>query len=455
MSNVTSTSSAVEIVEALGAGDVKASDVAKSVLSDISRIDGALNCYTRVLEDLAIDQAGKVDAAISRGENPGAMAGVPFAVKDLFDVAGQTTTAGAKILESEKPASRDAIVVERLKKAGAILVGTSNMDEFAYGFATDNAHYGVTRNPFDTDRLAGGSSGGSAAAVASGLAAIALGSDTNGSVRVPASLCGIYGLRPTYDHLPLDGVFPFVKRLDTVGIFARTIADVELSFAVLSEKSMHTPLPEKLKIGRLGGWFERNAETEGSRAIDLAAECLSAQQMCTLDLAEAARSAAFLLTASEGAQLHMDRLSWDPLGFDSAVRDRLLAGAKMPRHYVLKAERIASSFIAQVLKALEEFDVLIAPSTPTVAPGIDDGLIEIDKRMVSARANLGIYTQPISLAGVPALSVPLKRNGSLPFGIQLIAGRGREPFLFEAARQLEKAGIAEFEPPKIWAGRSA
>ena len=218
------------IAAGVRSGKLRAVAVVEQVLSEIARLDPRLNCFTAVFADRARKAAMAVDARVARGEYPGLLAGVPFGVKNLFDVKGQVTVAGSKILRGAEPAKDDAVMIRRLEAAGAILIGALNMDEFAYGFSTENEHYGTTRNPHDESRIAGGSSGGSAAAVAARLLPLALGSDTNGSVRVPASLCGVFGLKPTFGRLDRTGMYPFVDSLDHVGIFTRTAADLRHSY---------------------------------------------------------------------------------------------------------------------------------------------------------------------------------------------------------------------------------
>jgi aspartyl-tRNA(Asn)/glutamyl-tRNA(Gln) amidotransferase subunit A len=194
------------------------------------------------------------------------LAGVPYGVKDLFDVAGEVTTAGSAVRAGAAPASADAESVRRLAQAGAVLVATLNMDEFAYGFATINARHGTTRNPHDPARLAGGSSGGSAAVVAAGHLAFALGSDTNGSIRVPASLCGLYGLKPTHADLPLDGTFPFAHSFDDIGPFTSDLADLRAVWAVLSGRADTAP-GQAPRLGWLGGRFAENRDPAQAAAI--------------------------------------------------------------------------------------------------------------------------------------------------------------------------------------------
>ena len=422
--------------------------VMQGVLADIERRDPLYTCFTRVFRDEALKSAREIDARTAAGLDVGPLAGVPFAVKDLFDVTGIPTTAGAVTRLSAAPAGRDAEVVARLKTAGAILVGTLNMDEYAYGFATVNAHFGTTRNPADTTRLAGGSSGGSAASVAAGLVPLTLGSDTNGSVRVPASLCGVWGMRPADGVISLDGVFPFAETLDTVGPFVASADDLALVYDVLAASPAGLSSGRTLRVARLGGWFARNASAEAVSAIDEIMAHLGANESVDLEEAEAARSSAFLITAAEGGALHLDNLRQHALAYDPAVRDRLLAGAMMPPAILARARAFRAHFRAAVSRLLETYDILLAPSTPGVAPRIDEATILIDGKPASARANLGIYTQPLSLAGIPVVSAPMNRHGQLPIGIQFATAPGREADLFRLLTTLEREGVLSANMPQ-------
>jgi len=396
----------------------------------------ALNCFTRILEDRA-----------AQTPNPGPLAGATFAVKDLFDVAGLPTTAGSATLSDAAPARRDAPVVARLVQAGAVLTATCNMDEFAYGFVTVNAHHGTTRNPHDLDRIAGGSSGGSAAAVAARLVRFALGSDTNGSIRIPAALCGIYGLRPTHGALPLEGVYPFVESLDVAGPFATTVRDLQGVYEVMRGAPVADTDPHGLRVARLDGWFRTNADKALLDGIDAIAAHLDAMGMRSWPYPELARSAAFVLTAAEGGARHLAALRDRPEALDPATRARLAAGAALPAGAVVATQRFRDWFDGAMRCLWRDVDVLIAPSAPCTAPRLDQDQIELNGSLVSARANLGLFTQPISLAGCPVLAAPLKRPGLLPLGIQLIAAPGREDSLFALARHLETEGLIGADAP--------
>jgi aspartyl-tRNA(Asn)/glutamyl-tRNA(Gln) amidotransferase subunit A len=417
--------------------------VVEEYLSHLDTQDQQIKSVTRVLRRRALTHAARIDATIASGADPGPLAGVPFGVKDLFDVKGEVTTAGAAIRRDTPAAASDATVVAKLHAAGAILIATLNMDEFAYGFATQNHHYGTTRNPHNLQHLAGGSSGGSAAAVAGGLLPITLGSDTNGSIRVPAALCGVWGLRPTYGRLSTEGTFPLAHSLDTVGPFAATLADLRATFEVLAGVAVPDVPINNLRVGRLDGWFRADADARILDGIDAIAAALGGAPLVSLPQTAQARSAAYLITAAEGGCLHLPSLRRRALDFDPATRDRLIAGALLPAAALLQARRFGSSFQAQVREMLERFDLLLAPTCPGPVPRIDAALVNVGGKTASARVNLGIYTQPVSLAGVPVLAAPLATlpataADSLPLGIQIMAAPGREALLFSVARHLEK-----------------
>lgn len=436
-----------EIAEAIRSGTKTAADVVSRTL-DALAADRHV-AVTRVLAERAMAEAAAVDARIARGEDAGPLAGVPYAVKDLFDVAGLPTTAGSAARSKGAPAGADAEAVRRLGAAGGVLCATVNMDAFAYGFATVNADYGTTRNPHDPARLAGGSSGGSAAVVAAGLVPFALGSDTNGSVRVPASLCGLYGLRPSRGDLPVEGTFPFAESFDEIGPFAADLGDLALVWEVLRGDAV-APFAAAPRIARLGGRFRENADAAQLAAIDAIAP-----DAPLLDLPEVARarSAAFVITACEGGALHKAALAADPFAYDPAVRDRLIAGALLPAALYERALAFRAEYVARVEALVADYDVLLAPCAPCVAPLIADPTILIDGEPVPARANLGIHTQSITFTGLPVLAVPLRRPGQLPLGLQLIGKRGGEGALLRLAGELEERGVTGVTmPAQAYAG---
>lgn len=449
---------AAQIVAGVKARKFSAVAVVRDMLERIAQLDDRINACTAVFAESALAAAADLDARIARGESVGPMAGVPVVVKNLFDVAGEITLAGAKLRREAKPASEDATSVRLLRDAGAIIVAATNMDEFAYGFTTENAFYGTTLNPRDITRLSGGSSGGSAAAVAAGMAHIGMGSDTNGSIRVPASFCGIFGLKPTYGRLSRAGTFPFVASLDHVGPMARSVADLALAYDVLQGPDPRDPVctadasdpvsdrldapSQDLRVGVLGGWFRGNAEPAAVEAVERVADFLQAERYVDLVEAEMARYAAFVITAAEGGNLHREDLRQRPEQFDPATRDRLLAGALLPSTLVVQAQRFRYRFREAAREAFEKFDILLAPATPCAALKIGQQMLDLNGKQMLARAHIGIYTQPISYIGLPVLTVPIMTGCGMPVGVQIIGAPWAEARIFQIAARLEAAGLA-------------
>jgi AtzE family amidohydrolase len=458
------TASAAEIAGAVRAGTTSAREVIDAVLATIRTRDKALNAFTAVTEERARAKAAAIDARRAQGAALGPLAGVPFAVKNLFDVAGLPTLAGSKINREHAAATRDATLIERLEAAGAILVGALNMGEYAYDFTGENVHDGPSRNPHDTLRMTGGSSGGSGGAVAGRLVPFSLGSDTNGSIRVPASLCGIFGLKPTYGRLSRARTFPFVASLDHLGPFARTVGDLALAYDAMQghdpddpvcvERPAEPTLPriddgiDGLKVAVAVGYFRKGAAPEALTALERVAAALAAKREIEIPEAARARAAAYVITATEGAALHLDRLRTRANDFDPAVRDRLIAGAMVPATLVNKAQKFRRWYRARVLELFAEVDVILAPATPCTAPLIGQQTFVLDGVELPVRANLGIYTQPISFIGLPVVAVPVPLQ-PLPVGVQIIAAPWREDVALKVARTLERTGVVAAPAPTI------
>jgi 1-carboxybiuret hydrolase len=453
--------SAADIAAAVAGGRVRAAEVIEDALARIAARK-ALNAFTAVLAERARARARALDEARARGAPLGPLAGVPFAVKNLFDVAGLTTLAGSKINREREPAARDATLVERLEAAGAVLVGALNMGEYAYDFTGENVHDGPSRNPHDVTRMTGGSSGGSGAAVAGGLVPVALGSDTNGSIRVPASLCGLFGLKPTYGRLSRARSFPFVGSLDHVGPLARSARDLALAYdamqgydeddPVCTRRPVEPALPALdrgtagLRIAVAGGYFRRGASPESSEAVARVAQALGASREVEIPEAARARAAAFVITTAEGASVHLERLRTRAQDFDPAVRDRLLSGALVPAALVERAQKFRRWYRACVLDLFGAVDVILAPATPGPAPAIGQQTLVLDGVETPVRANLGIFTQPISFIGLPVVAVPVPLD-PLPVGVQIIAAPWREDVALAVAAGLEQMGVAKAPRP--------
>lgn len=454
---------ATSIAHSVRNREVSATSIVSSAIARIKEHNPLLNCFTTVLVEKAMQDAAAVDVAIAAGKDPGVLAGVPFGVKDLFDVAGIPTLAGSKINAEHAIATQDATLVVRLKQAGAILVGAQMMDEYAYGFVTENSHYGASRNPHNPDHMTGGSSGGSASAVAGGLVPLSLGSDTNGSIRVPSSFCGIFGLKPTYGRLSRAHTYPFVGSLDHLGSFARSARDLALVFDLLqgedpadpvcTKRSPQLCLPELtkgiegLRIAVADDYFVKGAEPEVLTALETVAKALGATQQITIPEAHRARAAAFMITACEGSNLHLEDLRHRPQDFDFATRDRFLAGALIPATWYLQAQKFRRWYGDRVRELFSQVDIILAPTTPCPAPLIGQTTLMLDGQEVLLRPNVGLYAQPLSLIGLPIVAVPVQRPGQLPLGIQVIAAPYNEALALRVAAYLEAQGIVSAPVP--------
>ncbi len=436
-----------------------------ATLARIAERNPVLNAFTTVTADRAIARAAELDASLAAGRAKLPLEGMPFAVKNLIDVAGLPTLAGSKINRERAPATQDGMLVRRLEAAGAVLVGALNMGEYAYDFTGENVHDGPSRNPHDHTRMTGGSSGGSGGAVGGDLVPLALGSDTNGSIRVPSSFCGTFGLKPTYGRLSRAGSFPFVTSFDHLGPLARNVTDLAASYDVMQGPDAEDPgctdrAPEMvsgelakgaggLRIATLGGYFRAGATAEVLATVDHVAQSLGVSRTIELPEAARARAAAYVITTQEGAALHLDRLRTRPKDFDPATRDRLIAGALVPAPLVVKAQKFRRWYREAVLKLFEDVDVLLAPATPCSAPKLGETLLDLGGERVNLRANIGIYTQPISFIGLPVVAVPLVLAGAaLPIAVQVIAAPWREDLALRVAFALEQMGVARAPEPR-------
>lgn len=450
----------LQLLRAVASGERSAREVCDAAIARVEATDGRVNAFTARTFARARAEAVAVDAARARGDVLPPLAGLPYAVKNLFDIAGVTTLAGSKINRALPPARADAVLVQRLQAAGAVLVGALNMDEYAYGFTTENTHDGPTHNPHDLARIAGGSSGGSGAAVAARQVPLALGSDTNGSIRVPASLCGVWGLKPTFGRLSRRGSYPFVHSLDHLGPLADSVEGLALSYDAMQGADRLDPgchadrvqpaMPRLgwgitgLRIGLLGGYFHDHATAPARAAALRAAQALGAREEVEWPDAALGRAAAFLITASEGGSLHLDDLRTRPQDFEPLSVDRFIAGALQPADWYLRAQRFRRRYRDRVNALFMQWDVLVAPATPVAAPPIGTDWLEINGVKHPSRPAMGLLTQPVSFAGCPVVAAPLWPDGTggLPIGVQLIAAPWKEDLALRAAQVLQDAGIA-------------
>jgi len=461
---------AIAMAEAVRKRDTSAASLVEQSLARIAATDARVNAFTDVIAERARARAADIDARLAREPGMAArlpLVGVPFAVKNLFDVRGLPTRAGSKIERASPPKTRDAVLAERLEAAGAVLVGALNMDEYAYGFTTENSHDGPTHNPHDLSRTAGGSSGGSGAALAAGQVPLTLGSDTNGSIRVPASLCGVFGLKPTYGRLPRTGSYPFVHSLDVLGPLARNVRDLSLAYDLMQGHDACDPgcaaRPVEpttnqlargatgLRMAVLSGYFEDNAGPEARATVARAAEALGVTRRVELPEVARARAAAFVIGNAEGAALHLADLRRRAADFEPLSRDRFLAGTLLPAQWVLQAQKVRRWFAERVAELFAGVDILLAPATPRPATPLGSEHMDINGKMVPTRPNMGQLTQPISCIGLPVCCVPVwgVSGEGLPIGVQIIAAPWREDLVLRVAAALESAGVVSAPLAKL------
>jgi len=411
-------------------------ELTQACLDRIEAVEPRLNAFILVLGDRALESARAAEAEISRGSYRGPLHGIPVAVKDLFDMAGVVTTAGSKIL-ADNVASADSGAVERLEAVGAVILGKLNLHEFAYGATGVNPHYGPARNPWDTRRITGGSSSGSGASVAGRECFAALGTDTGGSIRIPAALCGITGLKPTFGRVSRRGVIPLSWSLDHVGPIARTVEDCALVLQALAgpdpldASSAAEPVPdyaaaldggvEGLRIGMPGEFFFDRVDPDVEKGVREAIAVLqgmgaSVHEVSLPHIAEAA-AALTAVMLPEALAYHQKRLAERPADYGEDIRYRLELGATFTALHYVQGQRFREMIVAAWRdEVFNKVDLLAMPTTLGVA-------VEIETGDLSATFKLIRNTNPLNLLGVPAISVPCGfTEGRLPIGLQL-AGR--------------------------------
>jgi aspartyl-tRNA(Asn)/glutamyl-tRNA(Gln) amidotransferase subunit A len=423
---------------ALRNGTVSSVELVQAALDAILQRNAALNAFTTTDKEGSVLAAQQADNELALGIDRGPLHGIPVAVKDIIDVAGQVTTAGSTLFLN-RIAATDAACVGLLRKAGAVIVGKTVLHEFAYGATGDRSAHGASRNPHDPSRISGGSSGGSAVAVASGMVPLALGTDTVGSVRVPAALCGIVGFKPAFDEIPTDGVYALASSLDHVGIFARTVDGVALAYESLVP---HVPFA-------LSGPFEfpRVAWISSLGPVDPAVDAMafaalrkSVSDVPGIQLDKSASELFSLCSTIQGAEAyteHIQDISQDDGDIDTEVLARLNKGATVQAWQYLQAMADRDRFRVEVSAHLKKYDVLALPTVPTVATKIGKRDHVVDGLSVEIRSALLSLTSPWNLTGSPSLTVPVGMLHGLPVGLQLICRPGNEGKLLRLATRIE------------------
>ena len=469
---------AIEIAEKVSSGEISARSVVEQHIEIINDIEPDVNAFNLVTAEKALIDADEIDSKIASGETLGPLAGVPISVKDNLCTRGVETTCSSKILEGWKP-PYDATVIEKLKEAGAIIIGKTNLDEFAMGSSTENSAFGPTRNPHDLERVPGGSSGGSAAAVAAGFSPLALGSDTGGSIRQPAALCGVVGVKPTYGRVSRYGLVAFASSLDQVGPFANTVSDAALALEVISghDPRDSTSIPEKpldisgvldagvrgMRIGvieelsgkGLGG-ISQDVLSRVEEAIKVLSNAGADVESASVPASVYGLSAYYVIAPAEASSnlARYDGIRFGPRteaattaetmtatrtkGFGDEVKRRIMLGtyalsAGYYDAYYGKSQRVRTLIMNDFAKAYEKFDILISPTAPTTAFPLGDKTADPMQMYLQ-----DVCTIPSNLAGHPAMSVPFGFGADgMPVGIQILAPAMAEREMFQAAKILE------------------
>jgi aspartyl-tRNA(Asn)/glutamyl-tRNA(Gln) amidotransferase subunit A len=444
-----------EAAKLLRRREISPVELVDACLARIEQLNPVLNAFITVVADRARREARAADRDIARGKWKGPLHGVPISLKDNIWTRGVRTTVGSKILADFVP-SKDGEVAARLAQAGVILLGKTNLHEFAYGVTTDNPHFGVARNPWNRERITGGSSGGSASAVASGMCFASIGTDTGGSIRIPSALCGVVGLKPTFGLVSVEGIVPLALSLDHSGPMARTAADVCIVLEAIATgypKGVRRPdcrklkrsLPKRFRIGWPEHYFFDRVRPEVGKLIDAAAATLGSlggriKTVAMPNLADALLPATNDIALTEATHYHQSQGYFPARAADYGddVRKRLELGAKVPAVDYLRGQSRKREAEQEFEAAFEKVDLILAPSVPVAAPGIGQAEVEINAEKESVRSALVRMNRPANFTGHPAISVPCGfTSDGLPVGMQLIGPRWSEARLLAIASAYE------------------
>ncbi len=409
-------------------GSLTPEGLVRDLLAAIRRENPRLNAFYEVFEASALEEAQRATADFREGRDRGPLQGIPIGVKDLFDVAGRVTTCGAHAAFHGPPAREDSAVVARLRAAGAVMLGKTGLHEWAFGVSSNNPHFGPCRNPHDPERITGGSSGGSAAALAAGLCLGALGTDTGGSIRIPGSLCGVAGLKPTYGLVSMQGLAPLSESLDHPGPMANSVEDVFLLLEGMCEfrrRPAHVPAV----LAPAGPFFDE-VDPEVRRVLNAAIGRLGQAKAVDLGDVQAIWAANTTILVSEAAEVHEKRLKERPDAFGPGLAERFQMGFKYTAIDYARARKVQREWTRFLDGLLGDQSILALPATPVTATRIGD------REGAALSKVMTRYTAPFNLAGVPTLVVPAGKVGNLPVGLQLVAAPGRESLLYAAGRAL-------------------
>ncbi|NIH81538.1 amidase [Amycolatopsis viridis] len=437
--------SITELGRALRRREISAAQLAADAVRAVRDRNAALNAFVLVDEAGAAEAARRADQELASGLDRGPLHGIPVAVKDLIDMAGLPTTCGSAT-SSGAPAARDAAVVTRLRERGAVIVGKTTLHEFAYGATGDRSVHGPARNPRDPGRMSGGSSGGSAVAVAAGMVPLSLGTDTAGSVRVPAALCGTVGFKPAYDAIPSTGVHPLAPSLDHVGLFTGSVGDALLGYQALTDQPVR-PLPGDarsitvgwIRAGDIARCDPRIEELTHELVTRAGLACEKVPGFPGWDRADDLFDVFTTLQSREAFEVHQHHLDSDRDRIDAEVFARLDRGRHVSAADYERADAARRELGSLVQELLATHDLLALPTVPFVAPPIGARSVPVDGTELEVRSALLSLTSPWNLTGTPAISVPAGWHDGLPAAVQLVAAPGHEHLLFAAAQAVEAA----------------
>jgi Asp-tRNA(Asn)/Glu-tRNA(Gln) amidotransferase A subunit family amidase len=423
--------------EALHRGRISPVELTQACLERIASIDSRLNSFIAVCAEQAMARARRCEADIQRGNWQGPLHGIPVAVKDLIDVEGEFTTAASKLF-LHKRAPRDAEVVRRLRSAGAIIVGKTNLHEFAYGGSGVISHFGPARNPVNSDYITGGSSSGSAAAVAAGCCFASIGTDTAGSIRLPAAYCGIVGLKPTFGAVSIEGVVPLSWSYDHVGPMTRTVEDAQIVFTAISEIAQEDPSPQTFRVGVAREFFFDKVDQEISAAVNSAIEVLGGEaeiREIRIPVDEDRT-----VSSAEAFAYHEQFLAEHSEDYDPETLRRIRSGERITAATYIQKRRELEGIRRHASDLFRAVNVILTPTVP-IAPSLIEELRAHPDQLRPRELLMLRNTRPFNVLGLPTLSVPYgKTSAGLPIGIQLTAAAGKEAVLFDTARVLEKSG---------------
>lgn len=437
----------LEAAAALRARKISSLELTEESLKRIARANPALNAFITVLEDSARARASALDAELSHGVDRGPLHGIPIAHKDLVMTRGVRTTAGSKLFAGFIP-DRDAVVASKLNDAGAVLVGKTGLHELAYGVTSNNPHYGAVHNPWDLERIPGGSSGGSGAAVAAGLVPMATGTDTGGSIRIPSSFCGTVGLKPTYERVSRRGVFPLGLTLDHIGPMTRTVRDAAVAFHAMTDHSTGYVPPahvdiKGLRIGLPENYYFDRLDLEVAGAVRAAIQTAGALGARIVDVRvpdiDALNTVGRILLLVEAVAVlrpHLDRRG----DFGADVLALLDQGRLISGGDYVDAQRLRRIYIREFSRLWPQVDCLVAPGTPTPAPKIGQSTMQVGALTEDVRLATTRLVRGINVLGIPALALPCGFTKSgLPIGLQLLAAPRQEDVLLRVGAALEDA----------------